>query len=78
MSRECTTTIRGIAILIIIIEHVGVSGIDYRFFYSLGGIGVIMFLFLSGYYWQHHQITRFYRTIVYIGICQSHSRTNHQ
>ena len=49
MNRECTTTIRGIAILIIIIGHVGVSGFDLRVFNPLGGIGVAMFLFLSGY-----------------------------
>ncbi len=49
MGRDCTTTIRGIAILIIIIGHVGVSGFDHRVFNPFGGIGVAMFLFLSGY-----------------------------
>lgn len=49
MNRESTTTIRGIAILIIIIGHVGVSGFDLRVFNPFGGIGVAMFLFLSGY-----------------------------
>lgn len=49
MNKECTTTIRGIAILIIIIGHVGVSGFDIRLFNPFGGIGVAMFLCLSGY-----------------------------
>lgn len=49
MGRDCTTTIRGIAILIIIIGHVGVSGFDLRVFNPFGGIGVAMFLVLSGY-----------------------------
>jgi peptidoglycan/LPS O-acetylase OafA/YrhL len=49
MNKDCTTTIRGIAILIIIIGHVGVSGFDIRIFNPFGGIGVAMFLFLSGY-----------------------------
>ena len=49
MNKDCTTTMRGIAILIIIIGHVGVSGFDIRFFNPFGGIGVAMFLFLSGY-----------------------------
>lgn len=46
---DCTTTLRGIAILIIIVGHVGVSGFDCRYFNPFGGIGVAMFLFLSGY-----------------------------
>lgn len=46
---KCTTTLRGVAILIIIIGHVGVSGFDCRYFNPFGGIGVAMFLFLSGY-----------------------------
>lgn len=49
MNRDCTTTIRGIAILTIIIGHIGVSGFDLRAFNPFGGIGVAMFLFLSGY-----------------------------
>lgn len=48
-NRDCTSTLRGIAILIIIIGHIGVSGFDCRVFNPLGGIGVAMFLFLSGY-----------------------------
>lgn len=48
-NRNCTTTLRGIAILIIMIGHVGVSGFDCRLFNPFGGIGVAMFLFLSGY-----------------------------
>ena len=46
---KCTTTLRGVAILIIMIGHVGVSGFDCRYFNPFGGIGVAMFLFLSGY-----------------------------
>lgn len=48
-NRNCTTTLRGIAILIIMIGHVGVSGFGCRLFNPFGGIGVAMFLFLSGY-----------------------------
>ena len=48
-NRDCTTTIRGLAILLIIIGHVGVSGFGYRIFNPFGGIGVAIFLFLSGY-----------------------------
>lgn len=48
-NRNCTSTLRGIAILIIMVGHIGVSGFDFRFFNPFGGIGVAMFLFLSGY-----------------------------
>ena len=48
-NRNCTTTLRGIATLIIMIGHVGVSGFGCRLFNPFGGIGVAMFLFLSGY-----------------------------
>jgi len=48
-NKNCTTALRGIAILIIIAGHVGVSGFNYRYFNPFGGIGVAMFLFLSGY-----------------------------
>lgn len=44
-----TTTLKGVAILIIIIHHVGVNGFFCNYFNPLGGIGVAMFLFLSGY-----------------------------
>lgn len=46
---DCTTSLRGLAILIILVGHVGVSGFDCRYFNPFGGIGVAMFLFLSGY-----------------------------
>ena len=48
-NRKCTTTLRGLAILIIMIGHVGVSGFNCRYFNPFGGIGVAMFLFLSGF-----------------------------
>lgn len=48
-NRNCTSTLRGIAILIIMMGHIGVSGFDFRVFNPFGGIGVAMFLFLSGY-----------------------------
>lgn len=44
-----TTALKGIAILIIIIHHVGVNSFFCNYFNPLGGIGVAMFLFLSGY-----------------------------
>jgi len=44
-----TTMLKGIAILIIIAHHVGVNGYFCSYFNPLGGIGVAMFLFLSGY-----------------------------
>ncbi|MBQ3226228.1 MAG: acyltransferase family protein [Clostridia bacterium] len=43
-----TNTIKGFAILIIIISHIG-NGIGVRFFAPLGGTGVAMFLIVSGY-----------------------------
>lgn len=48
-NKYCTTTLRGVAILIILAGHVGVSGFDCRLFNPFGGIGVALFLFLSGY-----------------------------
>ena len=48
-NKQCTTALRGLAILIIMIGHVGVSGFECRYFNPFGGIGVAMFLFLSGY-----------------------------
>lgn len=48
-NKNCTTTLRGIAILIILAGHVGVSGYYCRLFNPFGGIGVALFLFLSGY-----------------------------
>lgn len=48
LSKEWTTVFKGIAIIIIIVSHVaGDSGT--RFFTPLGGIGVSMFLILSGF-----------------------------
>lgn len=48
-NKQCTATLRGLAILIILVGHVGVSGFGCRLFNPWGGIGVAMFLFLSGY-----------------------------
>lgn len=44
-----TTALKGIAILIIFFHHVGVNGYFCHYFNPLGGIGVAMFLFLSGF-----------------------------
>ena len=46
--KEYTTTMRGIAILFVVLHHVGNSS-GSVIFTPLGGIGVAMFLILSGY-----------------------------
>lgn len=48
MSVNYTTFIRGIAILLIILMHTS-CGMGLRHFTPLGGIGVALFLILSGY-----------------------------
>lgn len=48
LSNSTTTCIKGIAIFIIILSHIG-GNLRVRFFTPLGGIGVALFLFLSGY-----------------------------
>jgi len=48
-SKDCTTTMKGIAILLIIANHIGDGGFGERIFVPLGGIGVAMFLLLSGF-----------------------------
>lgn len=48
LSNSTTTCIKGIAIFIIILSHIA-GNLGTRFFTPLGGIGVAMFLFLSGY-----------------------------
>lgn len=48
LDNSTTITIKGIAIFIIILSHIG-GKLGTRFLTPLGGIGVAMFLFLSGY-----------------------------
>lgn len=49
LCKESTTAIKGIAILLVIISHIGQFGYGIRMFVPLGGIGVAVFLILSGY-----------------------------
>ena len=49
LNRSLTDALRGIAVLIIIICHFIGGGFEIRYFTPLGGIGVAIFLFLSGY-----------------------------
>ena len=48
LNHSTTTCIKGISIFIIILSHIG-GNLGTRLFTPLGGIGVAMFLFLSGY-----------------------------
>ena len=48
LSNDTTTSIKGVAIFIIILSHIS-GNLGIRFFTPLGGIGVALFLFLSGY-----------------------------
>lgn len=48
LNYNTTTVIKGVAIFIIILSHIG-GNLSIRFLTPLGGIGVAMFLFLSGY-----------------------------
>ena len=48
LDKKVTNILRGIAILLVILAHVGTS-FGNRYFTPLGGIGVAIFLFLSGY-----------------------------
>ena len=47
--KDSTTAIKGIAIILVIISHIGQFGYGIRMFVPLGGIGVAVFLILSGY-----------------------------
>ena len=47
LSKNQTNTLKGIAIIVILIAHIGTR--YSRFFTPLGGIGVAIFLILSGY-----------------------------
>lgn len=49
LCKDSTTAIKGIAILLIVICHVGQFGFHIRMFVPLGGIGVAVFLILSGF-----------------------------
>ena len=49
LSTEDTTSLKGLAILFIILSHIGDGGFHHRIFVPLGGFGVAIFLILSGY-----------------------------
>lgn len=49
LDKTTTTSIKGIAILLVIIAHVGHGGFGVRLFVPLGCFGVSVFLILSGY-----------------------------
>ena len=40
---------KGVAILLVILSHIGHDGFHHRMFVPLGGFGVAIFLILSGY-----------------------------
>jgi Predicted acyltransferases len=48
LGKETTTSMKGLAILLITISHMG-DGFQIKTFVPLGGIGVALFLILSGY-----------------------------
>ena len=48
LNKNTTTSIKGLAIFIIILSHIS-GNLGIRFLTPLGGIGVALFLFLSGY-----------------------------
>lgn len=49
ISKEISSSLKGIAVLLILICQFCGGGFGYRIFTPLGGIGVAIFLFLSGY-----------------------------
>ena len=49
MSKSLTYSLRGIAVILVIISHFAGGGFGIRYFTPLGGIGVSIFLFLSGF-----------------------------
>lgn len=49
LSRETTNALKGLAVVLILICHMFGGGFGYRIVTPLGGIGVSIFLFLSGY-----------------------------
>lgn len=48
MSKNYTTIIKGVAIIMVIMSHIGNVN-DFRYLAPLGGIGVSLFLICSGY-----------------------------
>ena len=48
-TRTTTDALKGVAVIVVIISHFMGGGYGIRYFTPLGGIGVGMFLFLSGY-----------------------------
>ena len=49
MSKSLTNSLRGLAVVLVIICHFIGGGFGFRYFTPLGGIGVAIFLFLSGF-----------------------------
>lgn len=49
LSRETTNALKGLAVVLILISHIFGGGFGHRIVTPLGGIGVSIFLFLSGY-----------------------------
>lgn len=49
MSKSLTNALRGVAVILVIICHFIGGGFGIRYFTPLGGIGVAIFLFLSGF-----------------------------
>ena len=49
LNRPLTNALRGMAVLLIVISHFFGGGFEIRYFTPLGGVGVAIFLFLSGY-----------------------------
>ncbi len=49
LSKSLTNVLRGIAVILIVVCHFIGGGFEIRYFTPLGGIGVSIFLFLSGY-----------------------------
>lgn len=49
LSLQNTTNMKGVAILLVILSHIGHDGFHHRMFVPLGGFGVAIFLILSGY-----------------------------
>lgn len=64
MSKNLTNSLRGIAVILVILSHFIGGGFALRYFTPLGGIGVAMFLFLSGFgleeSYTHNGLKRFW------------------
>lgn len=48
-SRRLSNMLRGISMLLVVVGHVGAAGFGFKQMVALGGIGVAIFLILSGY-----------------------------